>query len=72
MLDKSPKHEWFFRGSYHENQITPKQTILATDSQWIFKEQSTTKFPKPDNIKHNPKNHASIYEFAHRAVWFFT
>ena len=32
----------------------------------------TTKFPKPDNIKHNPKNHVShlsIHEFAHRALW---
>ena len=31
------------------------------------------KFPKPDNIKHNPKNHVShlsIHEFAHRALWF--
>ena len=27
------------------------------------------KFPKPDNIKHNPKNHVSIHEFAHRALW---
>ena len=38
---------------------------------WIW--QSTTKFPKPDNIKHNPKNHIShlsIHEFAHRALWF--
>ena len=28
------------------------------------------KFPKPDNI--NPKNHVSIHEFAHRALWFFS
>ena len=31
------------------------------------------KFPKPDNIKHNPKNHVShlsIHKFAHRALWF--
>ena len=27
------------------------------------------KFPKPDNIKHNLKNHVSIHEFAHRALW---
>ena len=36
--------------------------------------QSTTKFPKPDKIKHNPKNHVShlsIREFAHRALWLF-
>ena len=35
--------------SYHENQITPKQTILATDFQWIFKEQFSFKFQ--DNLK---------------------
>ena len=29
-----------------------------------------TKFPKPDNIKHNPKNHVQIHEFAHRGLWF--
>ena len=27
------------------------------------------KFPKPDNIKHNLKNHVSIHEFAHRVLW---
>ena len=35
--------------SYHENQITPKQTILATDFQWIFKEQFSFEFQ--DNLK---------------------
>ena len=33
----------------HENQITPKQIILATDFQWIFKEQFSFKFQ--DNLK---------------------
>ena len=37
--------------SYHENQITPKQTILATDFQWIFKEQFSFKFQ--DNWRFN-------------------
>ena len=32
-----------------ENQITPKQTILATDFQWVFKEQFSFKFK--DNLK---------------------
>ena len=31
------------------NQITPKQTILATDFQWILKEQFSFKFQ--DNLK---------------------
>ena len=39
--------------SYHENQITPKQTILATDFQWIFKEQFSFKFQ--DNLKSQNK-----------------
>ena len=28
----------------HENQITPKQIILASNFQWIFKEQFSFKF----------------------------
>ena len=35
--------------SYHENQITLKQTILAADFQWIFREQFPFKFQ--DNMK---------------------
>ena len=34
---------------WHENQITPKQIILATDFQWIFKEQFSFKFQ--DSLK---------------------
>ena len=34
---------------WHETQITPKQTILATDFQWIFKERFSFKFQ--DNLK---------------------
>ena len=36
---------------YHENQVTPKkkQTILATDFQWIFRAQFSFKFQ--DNLK---------------------
>ena len=33
----------------HENQITTKQIILATDFQWVFKEQFSFKFK--DNLK---------------------
>ena len=33
----------------HESQITYKQIILATDFQWIFKEQFSFKFQ--DNLK---------------------
>ena len=47
------------------------KTVLPWFSNIYNERQSTTKFPKPDNIKHSLKNHVSIHEFAHRELWLF-